>query len=717
MSKREAIERLLNPESIAIVGVSQDFTSISGKPMKNLIRHQFKGQIYPINPKYEEIAGFTCYPSLLDIPGEVDVALIAVSSKRMMQILSECEQKNVRSVILFGSGFAEIGEEGERLQEEVLEKAKKAGITILGPNCIGLLNVKKSIPLGFSTSFETKEGFLSGNVGFASQSGALGFSLFGLAQEENIGFSHVINTGNQIDLHTLDCIAYMLEDGDTDVVAGYLEGIPDGEMLIRLAKRAKTLKKPLIVLKAGRSEIGRKAAMSHTASLTGSDETFQAIAKQYGLVTANDVDDMIDLMKVFSRGKQSNGNRVVTISNSGAAGIAMADYSEPLGLELVRLPNETQAKVEEIIPSYGSALNPIDITAQALKEQHIFTDTLEVLINEDEVDVIVIQTTFGGELGQKICKKVAEIDKTTAKPIIVTITGTAEITGEGRTILEKANVPVYTTSYKTMFAIKHLSNFSRFSRGQEPDQFEDGGVQIEENIDATGIWTEVRVKKELDSLGIKIPRGTLIKDRAHLQEVKTNVHYPVVCKGISKDVLHKTDAGSVKANIKDAAELEEAYESIVSSLHVYNPDADVEGILAEEMLQDESVEMFIGVKEDPQFGPLIVCGLGGIFVEVLKDISIRRAPITDKEAFAMLKELKGYPLLEGVRGGTTRDIQALTDALVRISQFASTHQERIQEMDINPLWVFEDGKGIAALDGIIVWKQNEETVAKAKPLI
>ncbi|QDI90350.1 CoA-binding protein [Salicibibacter halophilus] len=712
MSKREAIERLLNPESIAIVGVSKDFTSISGKPMKNLIRHQFQGQIYPVNPKYEKIEDFTCYPSLIDIPGEVDVALIAVSSKRMMQILSECEQKNIRSVILFGSGFAETGEEGERLQEEVLEKAKKAGITILGPNCIGLLNVKKSIPLGFSTSFETEEGFLSGNVGFASQSGALGFSLFGLAQEENIGFSQVINTGNQIDLHTLDCIDYMLEDEGTDVVAGYLEGIPDGEMLIRLAKRSKALKKPLIVLKAGRSEIGKKAAMSHTASLTGSDETFQAIAKQYGLVIANDVDDMIDLMKVFSRGKQSNGNRVVTISNSGAAGIAMADYSEPLGLELVRLPNETQAKVEEIIPPYGSALNPIDITAQALKEQHIFTDTLEALINEDEVDAIVVQTTFGGELGQKICKKIAEIDKTTEKPIVVTITGTTEITGEGRTILEKASVPVYTTSYKTMVAIKQLADFSRFCLSHEEEAHTHG--QVGKSEDTSGIWTEVRVKKELSSLGIRIPQGTLIKNREHLQEVKANIPYPVVCKGISKDVLHKTDADSVKVNIKNPAELEEAYESIISSIGNYNPDANIDGVLAEEMIQDESVEMFIGVKEDPQFGPLIVCGLGGIFVEVLKDISIRRAPITDKEAFAMLEELKGYLLLKGVRGGSKRDIQALTEALVRISQFALTHHGRIQEMDINPLWVFEEGKGVAALDGIIVWKKNEEAVVNAK---
>lgn len=706
MAKRAAIERFLNPKSVAIVGVSRDFSSISGKPLKNLICHQFKGEIYPVNPKYEEIEGITCYSSILDIPGEVDVALIAVSSKRMLQILEECEKKQVNHLILFGSGFAEVGEVGKQLQEKVLEKAGKAGIHILGPNCLGLLNVKESIPLGFATSFETEKGFQSGNVGFASQSGALGFSLFGLAQEENIGFSYIVNTGNQMDIHTLDCIEHMLEDDETDVVAGYLEGIPDGEMLIELSKRSRDLQKPLILLKAGRSELGRQAAMSHTASLTGSEETFQAIAKQYGLITVNDVDDMIDAMKIFSRGKLANGNRVVTISNSGAAGIAMADYSEPLGLDLIRLSNETETKIQSIIPPYGSALNPIDITAQALKEQHILTDTIEALIDDNQVDVIVIQTTFGGELGKTICQKIAEIDQKTEKPIVVTLTGIAELTGEGRTILQEAGVPVYLTSYKTMLAVKYLVEFSKFCKNSDVELLVQPITQNEVNKEMTGIWTEERVKQELSSLGIRVPNGTVIVDRSHLEKVKGHLQYPVVCKVISGDVLHKTDAGGVKVNIRNSTELEEAFEVILKSVKQYSPDARIQGVLAEEMIQEDAIEMFIGVKEDPQFGSLIVCGLGGIFIEVLKDVSIRRAPINSQEAHSMLEELKGYAMLEGVRGGNKRDIKSLAEALVRISHFAAQHNGKISEMDINPVWVFEEGQGIAALDGIIVWKDD-----------
>jgi len=707
MSKITAIDRLLNPKSVAIVGVSKDFTSISGKPFKNLINHKYQGKIYPVNPKYDEIEGIPCYSSLLDIPGPVDVALIAVSAKRMMQILDDCEKKQVHHLVLFNSGFAEVGEEGKELQEKVLERAKQAGISILGPNCVGLLNVKESIPLGFATSFETEKGFKAGPVGFSSQSGAIGFSLFGLAQERDIGFSYIINSGNQMDIHSLDIIEYMLEDQDTKVVAGYLEGIPDGKMLIDLSKSSKSKGKPIILLKAGRSAIGRQAALSHTASLTGSEETFRAIAKQYGLITVNDVDDMIDLMQVFSRGKKAKGNKIVTISNSGAAGIAMADYSEELGLDMLRMTAETSEKITSIIPPYGSALNPIDVTAQALKEQHILTDTLEVLINDDQVDAIVFQTTFGGELGKNICQKIVDIDRRTDKPILVTITGTDELTGPGRRILQEAGVPVYPTSYKTMAALKHLVDFSLFCNKE--DEAEPAITStINNSEEKIGVWTEEQVKPQLSSLGIRVPNGVVIRDDRHLAQVKNELQYPVVCKVISKDVLHKTDAGGVKINIHNAQQLETAFEEILKSVKQYNPQAHIEGILAEEMIKDDSVEMFIGIKEDPQFGSLVVCGLGGIFIEVLKDASIRRAPVNLAEANEMLKELKGFPLLEGIRGSKPRDIKALADAIVNVSQFAAMNDGKIAEMDINPILVFEEGKGVAALDGIIVWKDGEK---------
>jgi acyl-CoA synthetase (NDP forming) len=706
MSKTEALQRLLHPTSIAIIGVSQDFTSIGGKPLKNLIHHQFAGNIYPVNPKYKELGGYTCYPSILDVPGQVDVALIAVSQARILQVIKDCAQKQIRHVIMFGSGFAEVGEEGKRLQDELLALTKEHAMNVIGPNCIGVLNARDQLPLGFATSFESNNGFLAGPVGLASQSGAHGFSIFGLAQEEGVGFSYIVNTGNQMDITTLDCIEFMLHDDNTKVIASYMEGIPDGKQFIRLACKAKELGKPIVIIKAGRSEVGRQAALSHTASLAGSEETFQAVAKQYGIIQADDIDEMVDTIKIFSRGKQARGPRVACVTSSGAAGIAIADHSEALGLELVRLSKETKAKIETIIPSYGSALNPIDITAQALKEQHIFSDTLEVLAQDDQVDVIVVQTTFGGALAVKICETLVEIDKRTTKPIVVTLTGTQEMTGDARSILQQAAVPVYQTSRKTMTAIRNLVQFSQFYSSeikyeQRTSRDEGRSSQIE-----SGVWTEEKVKQQLSALGLRVPKGTIVRNTEHLHEIIEEVSYPVVCKVISDDILHKTEAGGVIVGIKNDSELIEAYGKIIDSVHQSNPEARIKGLLVEEMIEDKGVEMFIGIKEDPQFGPFIVSGLGGIFVEVFKDVSIRHAPIDLDEAYVMLKELKGYALLEGVRGMKRRDIDAFAQALVKISDFAYEHKESIKEMDINPVIVLEDGKGVVVLDGLVVWKEN-----------
>lgn len=703
MDKNEAIQKFLHPESIAIVGVSKDFTSISGKPIKNLIQHQYKGNIYPVNPKYEEIGGYKCYPSLVEIPDSVDVALIAVSAKRMLSIIDQCKQKAIRSIVLFGSGFAEIGEEGSNLQNEVLEKAKEANIHILGPNCVGLLNVHLSLPMGFATSFETDRPFISGPVGFASQSGAIGFSLFGMAQEENIGFSYVVNTGNQMDITTLDVMSYMVKDEQTSIITGYLESIPDGEQFIRLAKAAKEKDKPLIMLKAGRSKLGQKAALSHTASMTGSDETYQAIAKQYGIITVNDIDDLITTVKVFLNHKRAAGNRVVTISNSGAAGIAMADYSEDLQLNMITLAEETKRKVADLIPTYGSAMNPIDVTAQSLKEQHILTDTLKILLEDTTIDSIVFQTTFGGELGFNICKAIAEIDAKTDKPILVTITGTDELTGKGRRYLQQNKIPVYKTSYETMVALSVLVQYS--TKTVNDVQVAGENIYHRDEIKER-IWTEVKVKHLLTSFGIRTPKGVLINKVDEIETMKVDWDIPKVCKVISSDILHKTDAGGVIVNIQNEQELALAVKEITESVKKYDKEAQIDGFLVEEMVKQEGVEFFIGVKEDPQFGAIIVCGLGGIFIEVFKDVSLRKAPVSEEDAIEMLMELKGYAVLQGVRGKGSHDIQALARAIEKISHFAANQNGRLKEMDINPLLVLEEGEGVLALDGVIVWDEK-----------
>lgn len=703
-----SLKEFFDPQSIAIIGASKDLTSISGKPMKNLLQHKYTGQIYPVNPRYEEIKGVKCYSSILDIPGKVDLALIAVSASRLLSILEECIRKEVYNILLFSSGFAEIGESGRKIQDAVAKLAKENGVRIIGPNSVGCLNVKESIPMGFATSLEAENGFRRGNIGLVSQSGALGFSVFGLAQEEELGFTYVVNTGNEMDVTTIDTMEFMLEDEETTVVAAYMEGVPNGQQLIQVAKRAKELKKPLIILKTGKSEIGKEAVSSHTASLAGSEEMFEVIAKQYGILTVKDIDEMIDVMKIVSRRKWANGRKLVTVSNSGAAGIAMADFSEEFGLSLEPLQGKTKEVIEATIPSYGSALNPIDITAQALKEQHIFTETLETLVKDDNTDIIVIQTTFGGALGEEICRKVAEIDKREEKPIIVTVTGTEELTGKGRKVLRESGVPVYKTTYDTMVAVKHLANLSEFYLTEDqaivlsPEVL---NMKAEDNRAA--VWTEEKSKALLKQLAITVPLNAVAESYQEVEQGIAELNFPLVAKVISEDILHKTDAGGVKLNIQNSDEAKQAFEEIVASSKKYKEAARVTGVLFEEMLVEKGVEMFIGIKQDPQFGNFIVCGLGGIFIEILKDISIRHVPIAKADALSMVEELKGYALLLGTRGSGRADIEAFAEALVKISDFVYTQNDNLKEMDINPVMVLNEGKGIVALDGLLVWDKVE----------
>lgn len=703
-----SLKEFFDPQSIAIIGASKDLTSISGKPMKNLLHHKYMGQIYPVNPRYEEIEGVKCYSSILDIPGKVDLALIAVSASRLLSILEECIQKEVYNILLFSSGFAEIGESGRKIQDAVAKLAKDNGVRIIGPNSVGCLNVKESIPMGFATSLEAENGFKRGNIGLVSQSGALGFSVFGLAQEEELGFTYVVNTGNEMDVTTIDTMEFMLEDEETTVVAAYMEGVPNGQQLIQVAKRAKELKKPLIILKTGKSEIGKEAVSSHTASLAGSEEMFEVIAKQYGILTVKDIDEMIDVMKIVSRRKWANGRKLVTVSNSGAAGIAMADFSEEFGLSLEPLQGKTKEVIEATIPSYGSALNPIDITAQALKEQHIFTETLETLVKDDNTDIIVIQTTFGGALGEEICRKVAEIDKREEKPIIVTVTGTEELTGKGRKVLRESGVPVYKTTYDTMVAVKHLADLSEFyHRENQAIVLSPEVLNMKAEDNRTAVWTEEKSKALLKQLAITVPLNAVAESYQEVEQVIADLNFPLVAKVISEDILHKTDAGGVKLNIQNADEAKQAFEEIVASSKKYKEAARVTGVLFEEMLVEKGVEMFIGIKRDPQFGNFIVCGLGGIFIEVLKDISIRHLPIDKADALSMVEELKGYALLQGTRGSGKADIEAFVEALVKISSFVYIQKDNLKEMDINPVIVLSEGKGIVALDGLLVWDNVE----------
>lgn len=694
------LQTIFSPKSIAIIGASKNKQSIGGKPLHNLLNHDYEGDIYLVNPRYGQIEGITCYKSVLEIPAAIDIALIATSHKIIKAVMEECGEKGIKQVILFGAGFAELGEEGERLQDEVLTIAQQYNMRIVGPNCVGCLNVIDQIPMGFATSFEA-DSFISGNVGLVSQSGAFGYSVFGIAQEEYLGFSYIANTGNQVDLTTLDFLEEMVEDEQTEVIATYLESIPDGRQFINVLKRAKELKKPVIVLKAGRSEVGKKAALSHTASVAGSAEVYDAVAKQYGSIDVRDINDMIDTLKVFVRGKVTEGDRLGIITTSGASGIMMADMAEEMDISLAELSAETKGKIEEIIPSFGSVLNPIDITLQALNEKHILSDSIEQLVNSEECDIIVISTTLGGDLGRRVCEDIIALDQQTDKPIIVNLTGREDIIGEGLTLLQQARVPVYQTPLQTIQSIKKLVEFS--DSIDKSKEVMDAQKLIEINVDKRQrVLTEDKVKPILEHLSFKVPKGKLIKTKEALNDL--DMTYPVVMKAISSELLHKSDYGAVKLGIENEIEAVESFEEIQHNIYEKLGPIDLDGMLVEEMIRENNTaEMFIGVKLDPVFGPIVACGFGGIFIEILRDVSLRRAPFSKETALEMISELKGYPILQGARGNNPLDIDAFAEALQNVSYFAAQHHDSLDELDINPAMLLEDG--IVALDGLLIWKK------------
>lgn len=452
------------PRSIAIFGASSDLSSISGKPLRYLQEHGYKGNIYPINPKYQEIGGLKCYPDLLSLPETPDLLLVAVSYKRIFMVLDQCIEKAVKNIIVFSSGFAEVGGDGVELQRKVVEICEEHGIKLLGPNCQGIVSPHDKVTAAFSGSLENKP-LLAGGAGFVTQSGALGYSIFNLAQEAGVGFSSVVSTGNEADLNTLDFMEYLVEDPATKSLIAYLESVKDGEKFSDIADRSLVLGKPLITLKVGRSEIGQKASASHTGSLTGSDEVFDAFAKQKGLIRVEDIMDIIDLAGLIEKTKLPEGKGFGIVTTSGGAGILVADRASDLGLDICELPDETQRAIAERIPPYGSALNPVDVTAQVINDPDGFSKVLDEMLSVPGIHgLVVVVTMITGEAGEKMAQDIVKQTSKTDKPIVVAWTGGDRLMGNALHILREGKVPLFKSPIRATDALGALMKYQVFRK-------------------------------------------------------------------------------------------------------------------------------------------------------------------------------------------------------------------------------------------------------------
>jgi len=707
------LKHFLSPRSIAIIGASGNLESISGKPLRFLRENDYQGGVYPVNPKYDELNGYKCYKGVMEIPGTVDHALIAVNFKLVLPMLQQCVEKKIPFATIFASGFAESGEEGRIMQQKIAALGKESGMRICGPNCQGSIGMKDRAITGFSAVFGVRP-LLVGPIGYVTQSGALGYSIFSLAQESGVGFSYVASTGNEVDLQTLDFMEYLVDDPDTKMLISYIEGIKNGKQFIRLADRALELGKPLVVLKAGRSDIGQKAASSHTASLTGSDAVCDAFFKQKGIIRVNDIENMIDIAALMQRiPALPEGNSIGLITTSGGGGILMADEASDLGLDVPALDEETTKRIEEVIPPYGSALNPVDVTAQVINEADDFMKVLHAMKDNADIDALVIVVTqITGESAQQMAKDIVAMTHLTSKPITVAWTTGDRLVGDYLDILREGNVQFYKSPVRAVQAMGRLMNYSVFQKEYlareaaqdgkaSSDAIESARSLLERSTSST--LTEHEGKDLLACYDIPVTQEAVATSSDRAVHIAEKIGYPVALKIDSPDILHKTEAGGLKLNLQNAEETAAAYQEVMTNARNYNPNAQINGVLVQQMVEG-GTEVIVGVNNDPQFGPVLMFGLGGIFVEILKDVALRVAPVSREEALGMIKEIKGYKILEGARGSGRLDIEAITDVLVKVGRLAVDLQDNIAELDINPLLVMPEGKGAFVADALVIKK-------------
>lgn len=707
---------LLNPESVAIIGVSKSSSRIGGRLFKYLSKHGYKGSLSLVNPKYKELKGVKCYPRISDIPIPIDCALIAVPEKNVISVLSECADSNVRAAVVFSSGFAEMGSYGKKKQRKIKELAKTKNLRICGPNCIGLINFNNHVALSFSQFLEI-DTLIPGNIGFISQSGALGGSLVNRAQDKNIGLSYFISSGNEADLGVSDFIEYLvLHDEKTKVIAALIEGFKDGSKFVEAAELALKHRKPIIVLKIGDTEAGKKAAASHTGALVGSDSVIDAVFDQKGVIRVHDYDELLQTASLFSKGKIPKGNRVGILTSTGGGGIIMADYYTKLGLTVPELSQKTRELVSKEISSFGQVANPFDLTGQIFSDPEMFGRCMKLFMEEKNFDIIQVNVSMvAGQSSEKRALCILESARGSLKPI-VTWWAAGSLSEPGIKILSDSEIALFRSPERCAMAVKSLVKYYQLletrSDSTKYRYDDDYSISLDsaKNILDAGdtCLSEHQSKALLKLYGIPVTRENVAKSPHEAISFAEEIGFPVVLKIDSLDITHKSEAKAIRLGVKSKEEISQFYEEIIENVEKYDPKARINGVLVQEMTRS-GTEVIVGMSEDPQFGPTIAFGLGGIFVEVLKDISLRVVPLLKSDAELMVRETKGYEILRGLRGKNRSDIEAVIDVLLRISRLAEDWKHYISEIDINPLIVFDEGHGVKALDALVVLKKPDKT--------
>jgi acyl-CoA synthetase (NDP forming) len=701
---RVDLSRFLNPRGVAVVGVSSDASRIGGQALRLLTDFGYTGGIYPVNPRHGDIKGLTCYPDLLSVPQPCDVALIALSAERVAGAIEQCGKAGIPFALVLASGFSEVGEEGKSLQANLTATARKANVRMMGPNCLGILNLKDNARIGFGGTAQLRT-LKPGPMAMVTQSGGFGFGVVAMAAYYGVGCNYAISSGNEADLNLLDWVADLIERPEVEIVVAFMEGIDDGRRLIEIGERALELGKPILAWKVGNTDVGIQAATSHSARMTAGYELYRAAFKHGGLVEIREVSDLVDIAKAFLIRKLPVGNRVGVLSLSGGAGVLLADRCIEHGLELPPLSPATTEKLRQTLVSFASSNNPVDATAHVYNDNSAsYTEAVRLVLADPNIDQVVARVPRG-RAAQPWAENLVKMLAGTDKPAVLDWPSAPDDNGDVLAYLEQHGVPCILGAGRIAHALAALTGFARKRRA-----FQQHGKRRFERVVASqpldlpaGVRTlgEHRGKQILKRYGVPVVNEVLLEP-AEIEQLKSApLAFPVAVKIESPDLPHKTEAGAVRLGVQTLDGIKQAARDVVAAAKRYNPDARIEGVLVQEMAS--GLEVIVGAVNDACFGPTVAFGLGGVFTELLEDVTHRFAPFDADAAREMISEVKGAALLNGYRGRPALDVAALADTLARMSLLIADHADRIAEIDVNPLFVRD--QGVVAADALIVLRQ------------
>ena len=690
------LDAFFRPRAVAIIGASRERGKVGFSILDNMLKSGFGGPIYPVNPKANEIEGLKCYPDLAQVPDGVELAVLVIPPKACVSTLDVCAARGIQSAIVISAGFKEVGGEGVEIEKALRARVRELGMRIVGPNCLGVIDTKSRLNATFAAGMPPV-----GEIGFFSQSGALCTAILDWAIGNDVGFSKFISLGNKADTSEVDFIEALAADPGTHVIIGYIEGVENGRRFIQAARAASKVK-PLIIVKSGGTPAGARAASSHTGTLAGSENAFTAAFHQSGIIRAQSLEELFNFARAFSSQPLPKGPHLCIVTNAGGPGIIAADAVERSGgVKMATLQPETVERLRKALPPTAALYNPVDVIGDAKEDR--YRAALEAVAADRNVDgVLALSTPQAMTETEKFAEVVGQVAKQAGKPFFTAFMGEVSVV-KAREVLRHHGIPQYPypePAVRTFEAMVRYQEWREYTPAPPREFTVDKGrvalVVLEAKREGRTTVGEHEAREVVAAYGLRLPQNVLARTMDEAVEAAKRMGFPVALKIVSPEILHKTDVGGVRLNLRDADAVAQGFSAIDTSVRRFFPHASIHGIAVQEMVSGGK-EVILGMTRDPQFGPLLMFGLGGIYVEALRDVAFRVAPIGPDEADAMIREIRSFPLLQGVRGEKPSDLGATVDALCRLSQLCADFPE-ILEMDINPLLVKPEGEGAVAID-------------------